>query len=149
MIEIKRKSKDAAEMPAGRAQMPIDGLEVPAGKEQAGTAETPLQGEKTAFTGIDNARDYRAIYRAVFGFHKQYSTPHIDRNYWKDHTPGADDTPQTEIDYWVSVWDEMKKVTDSFKDNRFVIDMMAAVMAELNREYNAARQAASQHGASI
>lgn len=147
MIEIKRNKPKPAQMPVKRTQMPADGLETPANKEQATPAETPLQAEIMAFTGIGNGQDYRAMYRAVFDFHEQHNPPRVDTVYWQTHTPCIDDTPQSEVDFWAQAWQDLRKVCEAFNNDQFIIAMMGAVMNEINREYEADRRAASYNGA--
>lgn len=84
MIEIKRKGQAAAEMPAERAQMPAEGLDAQARGIHALSAEPALKREIRPFTGIDEKRDYRAMYRAAFEYHDRHNPPRIDREYWQD-----------------------------------------------------------------
>lgn len=78
MIEIKRKGQTAAQMPAERAQMLAEGLDAQARGIHAPSEETALKREIRPLTGIDEKRDYRAMYRAAFEYHDR-AQPAQDR----------------------------------------------------------------------
>lgn len=145
MIEIKRKGQAAAEMPAERAQMPAEGLDAQARGKHALSAEPALKREIRPFTGIDEKRDYRAMYRAAFEYHDRHNPPRIDREYWQTHTPGEADPPQVDLDYWDKAAQDICEVSNRFSNDKFMMDLLAAIYDELGREYEAARrQAADQ-----
>ena len=145
MIEIKRKGQTAAEMPADRAQMPAAGLDAQERGITAPGTEPALKRKIRPFTGIDERRDYRAMYRAAFEYHDRHNRPRIDREYWQAHTPGIDDTPQAELDYWDEAAQDICEVSNRFDNDKFIIDLLAAIYDELGREYaEARRQAAAQ-----
>ena len=145
MIEIKRKGQAAAEMPAERAQMPAEGFDAQAKGIHALSAEPALKREIRPFTGIDEKRDYRAMYRAAFEYHDRHNPPRIDREYWQTHEPGVDDVPQAELDYWDKAAQDICEVSNRFSNDKFMMDLLAAIYDELGREYEAARrQAADQ-----
>lgn len=140
MIEIKRKGQAAAEMPAERAQMPAEGLDAQARGIHAPSAEPALKREIRPFTGIDEKRDYRAMYRAAFEYHDRHNPPRIDREYWQTHEPGVDDVPQAELDYWDKAAQDICEVSNRFGNDKFMMDLLAAIYDELGREYDAARR---------
>lgn len=145
MIEIKRKGQAATEMPAERAQMPAEGLDAQARGIHAPSAEPALKREIRPFTGIDEKRDYRAMYRAAFEYHDRHNPPRIDREYWQTHTPGEADPPQVDLDYWDKAAQDICEVSNRFSNDKFMMDLLAAIYDELGREYEAARrQAADQ-----
>lgn len=144
MIEIKRKQKQPAQMPAERAQKPADGLEGQVMGEYTPSTEPALKLEIRPFTGIDEKRDYRAMYRAAFEYHDRHNPPRIDREYWQTHTPGIDDTPQLEIDYWEQAAQDIGEVSNRFGNDKFIIGLLCAIYDELGAEYNAARQRAAE-----
>lgn len=145
MIEIKRKGQAAAEMPAERTQMPAEGLDAQARGIHALSAEPALKREIRPFTGIDEKRDYRAMYRAAFEYHDRHNPPRIDREYWQTHTPGEADPPQVDLDYWDKAAQDICEVSNRFSNGKFMMDLLAAIYDELGREYEAARrQAADQ-----
>lgn len=144
MIEIKRKGQTAAQMPAERAQMPADGLEAQARGILAPSEETALKREIRPFTSIDEKRDYRAMYRAAFEYHDRHSPPRIDREYWQTHTPGIDDTPQADLDYWDKAAKEIREVSIRFGNDKFMMDLLCGIYDELGREYEAACQQAAE-----
>jgi len=143
LIEIKRKGQAAAEMPAERAQMPAEGLDTQAKGIHAPSAEPALKREIRPFTDIDEKRDYRAMYRAAFEYHDRHSPPRIDREYWQTHTPGIDDTPQADLDYWDKAAQDICEVSNRFGNDKFMMDLLCGIYDELGREYEAARQAAT------
>ena len=147
MIEIKRKQKQAegqpaAQMPVKRAQKAADGLEAQARGIHAPSEETALKREIRPFMGIDEKRDYRAMYRAAFEYHDWHSPPRIDREYWQTHTPGVDDTPQADLDYWDKAAQDICEVSNHFGNDKFMMDLLCGIYDELGREYEAARRAA-------
>lgn len=144
MIEIKRKGQAAAEMPAERAQMPAEGLDAQARGIHALSAEPALKREIRPFTGIDEKRDYRAMYRAAFEYHDRHNPPRIDREYWQTHTPGEADPPQVDLDYWDKAAQDICEVSNRFSNDKFMMDLLAAIYDELGREYEAARRQAAE-----
>ena len=143
MIEIKRKGQAAAEMPAERAQMPAEGLDAQARGIHTLSAEPALKREIRPFTGIDEKRDYRAMYRAAFEYHDRHNPPRIDREYWQTHTPGEAEPPQVDLDYWDKAAQDICEVSNRFSNGKFMMDLLAAIYDELGREYEAARRQAS------
>ena len=139
MIEIKRPRQPAEEIHAGRAQKPADGAEVQGQGEHIPGAEPALKREKKPFTGMDSARDYSAMYRAAFQFHRDHNPPRIDREYWQTHTPGADDIPQAEVDYWEGFGRDVMAACNRFAGDPFFISLLVAIGDELQREYKAVR----------
>lgn len=143
MIEIRRNKQQPAQMPVERAQNPADGLEAQARGMNVPIAEPALKREIKPFTGIDEKRDYRAMYRAAFAYHERHNPPRIDREYWQTHTPGIDDIPQTDLDYWEKAAQDIADVSNCFGNDKFMMDLLVAVYGEIKREYKAARQAAA------
>lgn len=148
MIEIKRRKQQAAQIPAERAQKPADGLEGQATGEYTPSAEHALKREIRPFSGIDEKRDYRAMYRAAFEYHDRHNPPRIDREYWQTHTPGVDDTPQAEIDYWDKAAQDICEVANRFSNDKFMTGLLCAIYDELGREYADARQQAHNNSLS-
>ena len=100
---------------------------------------------RTLNEGIDEKRDYRAMYRAAFEYHDRHNPPRIDREYWQTHEPGVDDVPQAELDYWDKAAQDICEVSNRFGNDKFIVDLLAAIYDELGREYaDARRQAAEQ-----
>ena len=143
MIEIKRTRQQAAQMPAERAQKAADGLDAQAMELHAPSAETALKREIKPFTGMDARRDYRAMYRAAFAYHEQHSPPQVDRAYWQTHTPGIDDTPQLDLEYWAQAAKDICEICSRFDNDSFMTDLLTGIYSELEREYKAARQQAA------
>lgn len=92
-----------------------------------------------AFTNASGARDYNALYRAAHDYHKRHNPPMVDREYWKTHTANIDDTPQSELDYWDAVTDDLTATMTAHKGDLFLQALLIAVMDELDREYKALR----------
>lgn len=139
MIEIKRNN---AQQATERAQKPQDGFNRQAAGEYVPNTQTALKREIKPFTGIDTARDYRAMYRAAFEYHERHNPPRIDREYWQTHTPGIDETPQVELDYWEQAAQDISSACNAFNNDSFFTGLMVEVYNELGREYEAARQQA-------
>lgn len=106
--------------------------------------ENPTERKYRAFTGIDAARDYNAMYRAAFEFHRAHNPPTVDREYWKTHTPGEDDMPQAEIDYWERYGRDTIAICRSYEGDPFIVGLLCTIGNELTREYKAARAIESQ-----
>ena len=140
MIEIKRKGQATVEKAAERAQIPAGGLEAQGGGIYAADAEPALKREIRPFTGVDEKRDYRAMYRAAFEYHDRHNPPRIDREYWQTHAPGEADPPQVDLDYWDKAAQDICEVSNRFGNDKFMMDLLAAIYDELGREYDAARR---------
>lgn len=126
------------------AQMPFD--EPPAQEADASPAPaiSPSERKKKPFTGMDEGRNYRALYRAACDFHEAHNPPFVDREYWKAHTPGEDETPEAEIAYWTEAARDLRETGQRFNNDPFLIGLLVAVYNELGREYTARREAASE-----
>lgn len=61
--------------------------------------------------------DYWNIYKDVWNFHKKYQNV------------------QTTDEYWQAVVNESNQITQKYKDCKFVIDLLLAVIEELKRIY--------------
>lgn len=144
MIEIKRRQQQAAQMPAERAQKPAGGLEGQAVGEYAHSTAPALKRETRPFSGVvDEKRDYRAMCRAAFEYHDRHNPPRIDRKYWQTHTPGVDETPQSELDYWEQTAHDIQAEAERHGRDPFFVSLLEAVHAELAREYERERNNAA------
>lgn len=144
MIEIKRRQQQAAQMPAERAQKPAGGLEGQALGEYAHSTAPALKRETRPFSGVvDEKRDYRAMCRAAFEYHDRHNPPRIDRKYWQTHTPGVDETPQSELDYWEQTAHDIQAEAERYGRDPFFVSLLEAVHAELAREYEQERNNAA------
>lgn len=143
MIEIKRRQQQAAQMPAERAQKPAGGLEGLATGKYVHSTAPALKREIRAFAGVDEKRDYRAMYRAAFEYHDRHNPPRIDRKYWQTHTPGVDETPQSELDYWEQTAHDIQAEAEHHGRDPFFVSLLEAVHAELAREYEQERNNAA------
>lgn len=81
--------------------------------------ETPTKGPAGAATPIP----YRAIYRAVFDFHARHSTP-----------------PRT-LEEWHDLNTDIAQVSTSCGNTPFVMDLLAAVYDEIERNAHSTTQA--------
>lgn len=129
----------------------IEGATTPFDAPQAQEAYTPTpppekatKGQLRPFTGIDNSRNYRAMYRAACDFHERHNPPTVDGEYWRTHKPGEDETPQAELDYWEKTVDDMNATANSLQQDPFLTGLIAAIFEELEREYRALRDSVSQ-----
>ena len=132
----------------------VEGLETPfsasAAPEQPKAkpnAETPIQRKLAPFTGHDESRNYRAMYRAACNYHERHNPPTVNREYWKTHTPGLDDTPEEELSYWEDVAKDMGATASAGGNDPFLIGLLVEIMEELEREYKAIREAAASSAA--
>lgn len=103
------------------------------GSPSAGTAQTATQGAtervRRSFTApTDPARDYRAMYAALFRFHERHNPPTIG----EDNGDG----------YWIATTDDMQATAKQFNDDPFMLNLLCTVFEELEREYKAMRNAA-------
>ena len=103
------------------------------GSPSAGTAQTAPQGAtervRRSFTApTDPARDYRAMYAALFRFHERHNPPTIG----EDNGDG----------YWAATTDDMQATAKQFNDDPFMLNLLCTVFEELEREYKAMRNAA-------
>lgn len=140
MIEIKRNGQ---QQPAGQAQKPAAGFSVQDAEETMPSTKPALKRAPGPFTGADEKRDYKAMYRAAYSYHEAHNPPQIDREYWRTHIPEINDTPPLEVDYWQRAALDIRPICDSFNNDPFIIGLLSEVYDELSREYQAARWAAS------
>ena len=132
MIEIKRKAQQAHTAPTAPPQAAqTDARKT--GSPSAGTAQTAPQGAtervRRSFTApTDPARDYRAMYAALFRFHERHNPPTIG----EDNGDG----------YWIATTDDMQATAKQFNDDPFMLNLLCTVFEELEREYKAMRNAA-------
>ena len=132
MIEIKRKAQQvhtATTAPPQAAQTDAGKT----GNPSAGTAQTAPQGAtervRRSFTApTDPARDYRAMYAALFRFHERHNPPTIG----EDNGDG----------YWTATTDDMQATAQLFNGDPFMVNLLCTVFEELEREYKAMRNAA-------
>lgn len=101
---------------------------------------SPLKRKLEPFTGIDKRRNYRAMYRAACDFHERNNPPTVDIEYWKSHSPGIDETPQAELDYWEKAVADMTATANSLQQDPFLIGLLMAILEELELEYKAKKE---------
>lgn len=101
--------------------------------------KSPSERLKKAFTDKSGRRDYNILYRVAHDFHKTHTPPVVDRDYWKDHRPGEDDTPQAEVDYWTQAAKDVAGITSAHGGDPFLTGLLVAVYEELEREYKELR----------
>lgn len=106
--------------------------------------KSPLKRQLKPFTGMDKNRNYRAMYRAACDFHERHNPPTVDGEYWRTHKPGEDEAQQVEIDYWEAVCDDMTATVNRFQQDPFLIGLLLAIFEELEREYKALMEGASE-----
>ena len=87
-------------------------------------------------------RDYKRLYRTAFDFQQRHNPPTVNREYWKGKTPGLDDTPAEELSYWEQVAQDAGKTSASADNDPFLMDLLTAIIEELNREYKRLRETA-------
>ena len=102
-----------------------------------------LERKREAFRDITGSRDYSRIYRIVYEYHKGHNPPTVDAEYWRTHRPGEDAAPDIEAEYWNKAAEDISAASAGGKDP-FLMDLLIAVYAELEREYKAARERAAR-----
>ena len=88
--------------------------------------------------------NYGAMYRAAFDYHKRHTPPPIDADYWRTHTPGSDETPPAELSYWIDAGIEADRICKEFSGDKFMLDLMSDIYADIERQYKAAREEAAR-----
>ena len=122
----------------------VDAPENPFTAPQASAPVPPPSGRKGApFTDHTGSRDYKRIYRAAHDYHQRHTPPTVEREYWRTHTPGEDDTPETEAQYWIEAAQDMAETSAAGGNDPFLMDLLTAIYTELEREYKALREEAS------
>lgn len=91
---------------------------------------------------IPAARDHKGLYRMAFDFHKRHSPPVVNREYWKGKTPGIDDTPEEELRYWTETAEDAGKTSAAGGNDPFLMDLIIAIVNDLEREYKRLRETA-------
>lgn len=101
--------------------------------------------KKDALTDHTGSRNYKKLYRAAHDFHQRHNPPTVEREYWKDHTPGEDTPPPSELEYWNRLAQDMGETAAAAgaESDPFLISLLIAIMEELEREYKAIREEAS------
>lgn len=115
-----RPRDDAA---AGQAAAPATG-EKPTGQPMS----APQRPQRAFTAPTDAARDYRAMYGALFRFHERHSPPSL----------GNDDGAV----YWAATTDDMTETAQQFGNDPFMIGLLCVVFEELETEYKTMRQRA-------
>ena len=87
-------------------------------------------------------RDYKRLYRIAFDFQKRHSPPTVDREYWHIRIPGVDETPKAEEEYWLRLAEDAGKTSASAGNDPFLMDLLTAIIEELDREYKRLRETA-------
>ena len=126
------------------AQMPFEGPPALEADTSPATDKSPSERKLKPFTGMDTSRNYRALYRAACDYHEAHNPPTVNREYWKTHIPGEDETPQEEIDYWVEAAKGLRELDQRYNNDPFLTGLLVAIYDELSKEYRARREAASE-----
>lgn len=100
--------------------------------------------KREAFTDHSGGRDYNKLYRVAHEYHKRHYPPVVEVEYWRTHTPGIDDTPETELRYWTETAEDAEKTSAAGENDPLLLSFIAAVIDELEREYKALREEASR-----
>lgn len=143
MREIKRAATTFATPPVQPSKTALKSL-AGAGMDKYTTLppERPREGKKP-FISSNPQRDYSAMYRLAFAYHQRHSPPTIDRAYWASHTPGVDDTPEADLEYWRQAAADIGQVSEGQNNDPFMIDLLSAAYSELEREYKRLREQAA------
>jgi hypothetical protein len=98
--------------------------------------------KREAFTDHSGGRDYNKLYRIAHEYHKRHYPPVVEREYWRTHTPGEDDTPEAELKYWTDIAEDAGKTSAAAGNDELMMSLITAVIDELEREYKAIREEA-------
>ena len=126
MIEIRRKGQQAATEAHRGAETPFTAQGVKQGGESSAQPVPALKRPLKPFTALDSSRNYRALYRAACDFHERHNPPTLDS-----------------LDlYRADVEADAARPAAQFGGDPFLVSMLHAIKAELNREaMHAAAQA--------
>lgn len=124
------------------AETPFDGPLPQEAISPASPTKNPAERKLAPFTGIDPRRNYRAMYRAACNFHEQHAPPRVDRAYWRERGTENADTPDAESAYWEETAKDMAATAASYHNDPFLTGLLIAIYAELEREYQLAKQSA-------
>lgn len=102
----------------------------------AGSKLEPIAGAGKSFR-------YREMYLAACAFHECHSPPIVACEYWRTHTPGADETPQAELDYWEQTAHDMQAEAERHGRDPFFVSLLEAIHAKLAMEYERERNKAA------
>lgn len=111
------------------------------------TSSTPQKASERKikpFMSVSGDRDYKAMYRAAHDFHQRNAPPVVDRDYWRTHTVGIDDTPEAEIAYWMRAAEDVSSTANAYRNDPFLTGLLVAVYEELEREYKLLRENAQK-----
>ena len=122
----------ATEKPSAPLSTSTDGKHTP-GRRQATARKTE------AFVSISGTRNYKTLYRAAHDFHQRNNPPTVDRDYWRTHTPGIDETPEAELNYWQRLSEDVIATLRAYQEDNFLKGLLIAIYEELEREYKSAR----------
>lgn len=109
------------------------------------TAPSPASsgGKGAPFTDHTGSRSYKRMYRQAIDFHQRHAPPHVEREYWRTHTPGEDDIPEAEARYWDETTKDMIRTSAAGNNDPFLMGFLMAITDELEREYMACREEAA------
>lgn len=143
MREIRRTTQTPIIPPVFPSVRPPEALAGQGMIKNTPDATEGRRGPKRAFIASDPKRDYSSMYRAAFAYHEQHSPPQVDRAYWANHTPGEDDPPALDTEYWRQAAADIGKVCADQGNDPFLMDLLISAYSELEREYTQIRAQAA------
>lgn len=114
-------------------------------EEKTPQPEGASQEKRGAFTDHTGSRDYNRMYRIAHEYHRKHSPPVVDKEYWRTHTPGMDDTPAAEAQYWIRAAEDIGAASESGLNDALLMALLTAAYDELEREYKAIREEACRN----
>ena len=122
----------------------IEGEKTPFETPPAREAETSTNPSISAVEPPERAysRDYKSMYRAAWNLHERHNPPIVDIEYWKSHSPGIDETPQAELDYWERAVEDIAVTAGGFSNDPFITGLLSSILEELERSYKELKDAA-------
>lgn len=98
--------------------------------------------KREAFTDHSGSRNYNRYYRVAHDFHKAHTPPVVEAEYWRTHTPGEDDIPEAEAQYWLQAARDISSCSASGENDPFLMALLTSVYDEIEQEYKAIREEA-------
>lgn len=98
--------------------------------------------KRDTFTDHSGGRDYNRYYKIAHDYHKAHTPPVVNKDYWRTHTPGEDDIPAEEEQYWLQAAAELGVASAAGGNDPFLMDLLSSLYTEIEREYKALREEA-------
>lgn len=108
------------------SRKPVEAGEINLTGDSMPTEKTAQKRGKMPFMSMDGRRNIQAVYRVVYDLHKRHSPPVIDDE-------GASE-------YWTELGRDVIRTVNESGEDPLIMDLLVAVMKDLEREYKQARK---------